>query len=169
VRPERTLSLGPVIRRAAGADLADVTALWTALLRYHAELDPAFRLRPGTEGEIRRLVRAMLDDEDVAVFLGFGGHPQSPRSASGLCAMRVDRAPAILEEPRRAQITELYVREEARRTGLGSALARAALAHAQELAVRRLEVRVSTRNLEGQAFWRALGFRDFMDVLDLRL
>jgi len=169
VRPERTLSLGPVIRRAAGADLTDVTALWTALLHYHAELDPAFRLRPGTEGEIRPLVRAMLDDEDVAVFLGFGGRPQSPSSASGLCAVRVDRAPAILEEPRRAQITELYVREDARRTGLGSALARAALGHAQELAVPRLEVRVSTRNLEGQAFWRALGFRDFMDVLDLRL
>jgi len=169
VRPEGTPSSHPVIRRAAGADLANVTSLWTALLGYHAELDPALRLRAGTEGEIHELVRAMLADRDVAVFLGFAVPMQSPRCPSGLCVVRVDRAPPILEEPRRAQISELYVREEARRRGLGAALARAALAHARELGVRRLEVRVSTRNLAGQTFWRALGFRDFMDVLDLRL
>lgn len=169
MRPEKTLSPGRVIRRAADADLASLTALWTALLRHHAELDSAFRLRSGTDGDLRTLMRAMLADDDVAVFLGFAARAQSPLGASGLCTVRVDRAPAILEEPRRAQITELYVREEARRTGLGTALARTALAHAQELGVRRLEVRVATRNLEGQAFWRALGFRDFMDVLDLRL
>jgi ribosomal protein S18 acetylase RimI-like enzyme len=146
-----------------------VTALWTALLRYHAELDPALRLRPEAEGQMRRLVRGIFADRDVAVFLGFAAPQQSPACASGLCVVQVDRAPAILEEPRRGKISELYVREEARRRGLGTALARAALAHAREHDVRRLEVRVSTRNLEGQSFWRALGFRDFMDVLDLRL
>jgi hypothetical protein len=33
----------------------------------------------------------------------------------------------------------------------------------------RVEVRVAARNAEGQAFWRALGFGDFVDVLDRRL
>ena len=111
----------------------------------------------------------MLADRDVVVFLGFPVPMQSPRGPSGLCVVQVDRAPAILEEPRRAQISELYVRAEGRRRGVGRALAAAALAHARELGVRRLEVRVSTRNLAAQTFWRALGFRDFMDVLDLRL
>lgn len=169
MKPEATPSSCLAIRRAEGADLVDVTALWTALLRYHAELDPALRLRPGTETEIRKLVRGSFADRDVAVFLGFAAPSQSPACASGLCVVQVDRAPAILEEPRCGKISELYVREEARRRGLGTALAQAALAHAREQDVRRLEVRVSTRNLEGQSFWRALGFRDFMDVLDLRL
>jgi hypothetical protein len=30
-------------------------------------------------------------------------------------------------------------------------------------------VRVAVRNAEGQAFWRALGFSDWMDVLERRL
>ncbi len=166
MRPERALASDPRIHRAAGADLEDAAALWRELLLSQAALDPVLRLRPGREGEIRRLVREMLREQGVAVFLGFA--PSAP-CASGLCAIRVDRAPAILEEQGRAEITELYVRKEARRQGLGTALAQAALAHARELGVRRLEVRVLARNLAGQAFWRALGFSDFMDVLDLRL
>lgn len=169
MRPGRTPASSPQIRRAQSADLCDVTALLRALLGYHAELDPALRLRAGTEGKLQELARGMLADRDVAVFLGSAVRLQSPRAPSGLCVLQVERAPPFLEEPRRAQISELFVREEARRTGVGRALTAAALAHARELGIRRLEVRVSTRNLAGQRFWRALGFRDFMDVLDLRL
>jgi ribosomal protein S18 acetylase RimI-like enzyme len=118
------------------------------------------------EREIGRLARAMLAERDVAVFLGFA---TPPGPALGLCVARIERAPWLLDEPCRGQISELYVREEARRKGLGTALAQAALAHGRTLGVRRIEVRVSTRNREGQSFWRALGFGDFMDVLDLRL
>jgi ribosomal protein S18 acetylase RimI-like enzyme len=146
-----------------------VTALWTALFDSHAVLDPALRLRAGREREIRGLARATLAERHAAVFLGFAPSPQSQGGALGLCVARIEPAPSLLEELRRGQISELYVREEARRRGLGTALARAALAHVRALGVRRLEVRVSARNPEGQSFWRALGFRDFMDVLDLRL
>ncbi|HKE11766.1 MAG TPA: GNAT family N-acetyltransferase [Myxococcota bacterium] len=156
------------IRRASDTELSHVTALWTELLAYHGERDPALRLRAGMEREIRGLARAMLAERDVAVFLGFAATPCAG-PALGLCVARIERAPLLLDEPRRGQISELYVREEARRKGLGTALAQTALAHGRTLGVRRIEVRVSTRNLEGQSFWRALGFADFMDVLDLRL
>jgi ribosomal protein S18 acetylase RimI-like enzyme len=140
-----------------------------ALLGDQAALDPALRLRPGMEGELRESARAMLADPEACILLGFAGARHNPRGAVGLCVSRVERAPKLLEEPLRAQLTELYVREEARRMGLGSALVASALAHARERGVRRIEVRVSARNLAGQGFWRGLGFRDFMDVLDLRL
>ena len=166
MRPERAPAFDPRIRRAAGADLEDAAALFRELLLFHAALDPVLRLRPGREGEIRRLAQEMLGDEGIALFLGFA--PSAP-CPSGLCAIRVDRAPAILAEPGRAEISELYVRKEVRRQGLGTALAQAALVHARKLGVHRLEVRVLARNLAGQAFWRAFGFSDFMDVLDLRL
>jgi N-acetylglutamate synthase len=57
----------------------------------------------------------------------------------------------------------------ARRRGIGRALAGAALAWAQAAGAARVEVRVAARNPGGQAFWRALGFADFVDVLDRRL
>jgi len=169
VRPLRTPATGHTICRATAQDLEDVTALWIALLGDQAALDPALRLRPGVEGKLRECARAILADPDACILLGFARDRRSVRGASGLCVSRVERAPTILQEPLRAQITELYVREKARRTGLGRALAAAALAYARERGVRRIEVRVSTHNLAGQGFWRGLGFRDFMDVLDLRL
>jgi ribosomal protein S18 acetylase RimI-like enzyme len=79
------------------------------------------------------------------------------------------RAPAELAERARAEITELWVRPGARRSGLGGSLAGAALAWAREQGAERVEVRVAARNAEGQAFWRALGFGSFVDVLDRRL
>jgi ribosomal protein S18 acetylase RimI-like enzyme len=169
VKPESAPSAsGFSIRRAADTEFSQVAALLTALLAHHAERDPVLRLRAGTEREIQRLARAMLAERDVAVFLGFAATP-CPGPALGLCVARIERAPLLLDEPCRGQISELYVREEARRKGLGTALARTALAHGRTLGVGRIEVRVSTRNPEGQSFWRALGFGDFMDVLDLRL
>jgi len=169
VRPVRTPAPGHAICRATGEDLEAVTALWMALLGDQAALDPALRLRPGMEGELRECARVMLANPDTCVLLGVA--PERPRrhGAIGLCVSRVERAPMLLEEPLRAQITELYVSDKARRRGLGSALVAAVLAHARERGVRRIEIRVSTHNRAGQGFWRGLGFRDFMDVLDLRL
>jgi len=78
-------------------------------------------------------------------------------------------APASLAETGRVSITELFVRDSGRRSGLGRALAEAAFAWAKERGAERVEVRVAVRNAAGQGFWRALGFGDFVDVLHRRL
>jgi len=56
-----------------------------------------------------------------------------------------------------------------RRRGVGRALAERALLWVEEQGVERCEVRVADANVEGQRFWRALGFGDLMDVLQRRL
>jgi GNAT superfamily N-acetyltransferase len=48
---------------------------------------------------------------------------------------------------------------------VGRVLVERALRWAGERGVERCEVRVATRNREGQGFWRSLGFGDLMDVL----
>jgi len=155
------------LRRATPDDLDAVAALWTALTAHHAPLDPALRLRPNAASEIRELVRAMLRDPDAATWLGFAG-PDARDAPTGLCMARVDAAPPILEETLRGEICDLYVEPPARRRGLGRALVAEARTWLEARGVRRIEVRVSPRNAEAQAFWRGLGFAPFMDVLDLR-
>lgn len=152
------------VRRADRADAAGVTALWLALTRLHAEQEPLFALAPGAEAEARRLVEAQLRDPDTALFVvGEGAR------LAALCIVRVDVAPPIHDETRRAEITDLFVDAGQRRRGLGSALVAAAEAWARERGAPRVEVRVATKNTVGQAFWRARGFADFMDVLHRRL
>ena len=152
------------LRRAGADDLAGLVELWIEVTAHHAALDPLFTLRPNSRPVIERLIRSQLRDSDAAIFV-----VDSLDSLAGFCCIRVDRAPPILEETRRAEITDLGVRVALRRRGFGRALAAAALDWTAERGVDRVEVRVASRNAEGQAFWRELGFDDLMDVLQRRL
>ena len=140
------------------------------MVREHAQYDPHFRLRRDAAAAIDDLVAAILRDPDSLVLL-----PRDDEGAQGapggdaLCIARVDHAAPILEETRRVEITDLYVAKALRRRGLGRALATRALAWAADAGISRVEVRIASRNAEGQAFWRALGFGEFVDVLQRRL
>jgi ribosomal protein S18 acetylase RimI-like enzyme len=157
-------SLRGSLRLARAEDLPRLTELWIEMATHHTSLDALFSLRPGAEPEIRRLFTALFEDPDAAVFVW-----EAPDDLLGFCAVRIDRAPPILQETRRAEITDLGVTAAARRGSIGRELAAAAFAWAKNRGIERLEVRVAARNRDGQAFWRSLGFEDLMDVLHRRL
>jgi ribosomal protein S18 acetylase RimI-like enzyme len=151
-------------RPARRADVAAVAALWEALVEQHGALDPALAVRPDAGVALPRAVERMLGDPGAALWVW-----EEPAGITGFCAAQRRRAPPAAAERVRVEITELAVAPAARRRGIGRALATAALAWAESGGARRIEVRVAARNAEGQAFWRALGFADFVDVLDRRL
>jgi GNAT superfamily N-acetyltransferase len=154
----------PTPRRATNGDLAVVTALWIALTRHHAALDPHFALRPGAEREARQLLAAQLRDPDTAIFVA--GDGERPDAFATVC---VRRAPPIHPETCRAEISDLYVAPSLRRRGCGRALVAAALDWARARGAERVEVNVSPRNPEAQAFWRAQGYGAHMNVLHRRV
>jgi len=158
------------IREASQRDQAAVAALWTDLALHHESIDPVFSLRPDANLEIRALVSAQLSDPDAATFVWERTARGPGRGAlAGLCIVRIDRAPPINWEVERAEVTDLIVAKDSRRLGIGGALLDSALAWVARNGVERVEVRVAARNPEGQAFWRARGFGDWMDVLQLHL
>ena len=152
------------VRRARTRDLDRVTALWTTITRHHTPLDPLFRMREGAEGELRELLGALHRDPDAAIFVY-----DSDGDLPGMCIVKIDYSPPIMEEVERAEITDLGVREDQRRRGIGGALVDEALAWVAASGVARVEVQVATGNTEGQAFWRQRGFGSIMDVLHKRL
>ena len=152
------------VRRGRRDDLDRITSLWIALTEHHARIEPLFGLRPEGAAEGRRLLEAQLRDPDSAIFV----HVEAA-ALDGLCIVRVDRAPPIHAEVQRAEISDLFVDPTRRRRGIAGALLDAAFDWARARGTDRVEARVSSRNPEGQAFWRAVGFGDFMDVLHRRL
>ncbi|MCS5636554.1 MAG: GNAT family N-acetyltransferase [Myxococcota bacterium] len=152
------------IREAGDRDLDRVAALWTAITVFHEPLDPVFRMRRDAEGEIKGLLRAMGRDPDAAILVY-----EAEGNLLGLCIVRIDHSPPIMEETRRAEITDLGVREDARRQGIGTRLLDHALEWVRASGVGRVEAQVASANPTAQAFWRAHGFTNFMDVLDKRL
>jgi ribosomal protein S18 acetylase RimI-like enzyme len=156
---------GGRVRHATAADLPRIVELWRGITDAHAVFGAAFATRRGGEACVEALLRRTLDDPQSALFVWEDGR----RGLLGLCIVRVQIAPALLAEPGRGEITDLGVEERARRRGIGSALAEAALSWVTRRGVPRVEVRVAARNRVGQAFWRGLGFEDFVDVLDRQL
>lgn len=151
-----------------------MAALWALITEHHAALDPMFRMRRGpvAEGELRELLRALHRDPDAEILV-YDRPPadtaSEPATPEGLCIVRIDRAPPILEETERAEITDLGVRPELRRRGIGRRLVAEAMDWVRDRGVARVEIQVASGNVEGQAFWRALGYTDLMDVLHKRL
>ena len=153
-----------LVRPASPSDLATLAELWIAITRHHEPLDPLFRLRPGAEGAAREFLRAWLRDPDARAFLA-----EVEGSAVGMACVRIDRAPPILDEVERGEVTDLFVRGAWRRRGVGRALADAALDWVASRGVGRVEVRVADANAGARSFWRALGFGAHVEVLQLRL
>ncbi len=152
------------VREATVRDLDRVAAMWAAITEHHAPIDPLWRMRADAGGELRELLGALQRDPDAAIFV-YDDQGDLP----GMCMVRVDHSPPILEEVERAEITDLGVRETARRQGIGSQLLAAALSWIRIQGVARVQVNVAVGNEAGQAFWRRHGFGSHMDVLHKRL
>ena len=152
------------VREVRVRDLDRVAALWTAITAHHAPLDPLWRMRAGSGDAVRSLLGDLQADPEAAIWVY-----EERGDLPGMCIVRIDRSPPILEETRRAEITDIGVREDCRRQGIASALLEEALHWVDCRRVSRVEVQVARANAEGQAFWRAQGFDPLMDVLHKRL
>jgi ribosomal protein S18 acetylase RimI-like enzyme len=148
------------VRPAARRELDRVAALWTLLLAHHAGT-PALAPAARPEAAVRAHLDALVASGDGALLVA-----EREGVLAGFAALRVLRRPPLFAETERGEIEALYVREEARRSGVGRALAEASLAWMAARGLRRAAIAVAADNAAGQAFWRALGFADAMDVLE---
>ncbi len=152
------------LRRAEPRDRDALAGLFAELLGHHAALEPAFAVRADVRERLPGIVARLLRQSDAAVFVW-----EEAGDVAGFCSVCVTRAPDAMVEASRAEIEELGVRSDRRRTGIGRVLVDAACAWAKSRGAARIEVRVAVRNAEGQAFWRALGYGGFVEILHRQL
>jgi ribosomal protein S18 acetylase RimI-like enzyme len=153
------------VRAAAARDLDRVAALASLLLAHHAGEGARFALAPGAAGELAALLAAFRKEPERALLVADAGEGQ----LAGFVVAGIARRPGLFRERARGEIEWLFVREEARRAGVGRALADAALRFLAEQGVARVEVQVARANAGGAAFWQALGFAATMDVRERHL
>ena len=158
------MTAAPGVRPGGRRDVEALVSLWEALVDHHAPLDPHYRGVPDAAAAWGDRLSRLLCDPEAAVFV-----QERDGRIAGFVVVETTGAPPALREPPRAEITDLFVRPEVRCGGIGRALVEAALAWLAERGAGRVEVRVLHANPEGQAFWRALGFGEFVDVLHRRL
>ena len=107
---------------------------------------------PGT-GEIEASVERIIAGDDGEYILGAVDDGAEP---AGVCQVRFRWS--VWKSAEDCWLEDLYVREEARRTGLGRALVDAALERARERGCRRIELDVNEDNAAARALYEACGF-----------
>jgi len=141
------------------ATAADSEAVCGLLLAFR---DHWGRSWPAAES-FRRSVTTLLADPNTEFLLGSEGAAQP----DGVCQLRFRHGVWWAGED--CWLEDLYVRESARGTGLGRALAQAALDRARERGCARVQLDVAEGNAAARALYESLGFGSSTLMLTLPL
>ena len=130
--------------RAEAAEAADVA-------RLIAEFGAWWGKNVVPEDEVRASVDRIMSGDDGEFLLGaLDGEPV------GVCQLRFRWS--VWKSAEDCWLEDLFVREEARRSGLGRALVEAALVRARERGCKRIELDVNEDNGAARALYEACGF-----------
>ena len=130
--------------RAEAAEAADVA-------RLIAEFGASWGKNVVPEDEVRASVDRIMSGDDGEFLLGaLDGEPV------GVCQLRFRWS--VWKSAEDCWLEDLFVREEARRSGLGRALVEAALERARERGCKRIELDVNEDNDAARALYEACGF-----------
>ena len=89
---------------------------------------------------------------------------ETPDGPAGLCCLRL--IPYIGQDVPYAEVTQLFVRPNGQRRGVGAALLREAESRAKAAGATCLHIITGNDNLDAQAFYRAQGYITEMMVFD---
>ncbi len=152
-----------LVRAATPLDLPRLASLWyeNTVLQQQAD----HRLRMAPDGETRWTVRAALwlDDPRAAVFVADHGS-----GVIGYCAGRVEAGAAGLLPEQRGVILELAIDAHGYHAGVGRELIGALRRWFKAQGAEDMIVYVTRRHAVEQAFWRALGAKEWIDCLSMK-
>ena len=148
-----------IIRPAEALDLPAVITLWRELQDINASYDPRLTLNSGAEAWFLGYLQGNLSNPNMAIYVAeaegrvvgytFGQIMQRPTLVSGDCGY----------------IADVCVRDGWRRQGTGRQLHSRLRAWFTGRGVTAVEVQVVRANPASQAFWRKMGYGDFLRTL----
>ena len=162
------------IRTATRRDQDLLAEMFRAFLEEQSEWGGMFGVEPGTHPQHGELFARVLETQagaDGVVLIAeavseVGDGAESHASPVGFLMATVATRPGFFRESSRGRIEDAWVRPEHRQAGVGRALVEAALEWVRGRGAARVILQVARRNAAGQAFWRAMGFGAFMDVME---
>lgn len=124
-----------------------------AVARLIAEFGEWWGKNPVGAEEIRRSVERIMAGDDGEYLLGA---VDASSEGAGVCQVRFRWS--VWKSAEDCWLEDLYVQEDARRSGLGRALVEAAVERARERGCKRIELDVNEDNAPALALYEACGF-----------
>ncbi|MFQ6057267.1 MAG: GNAT family N-acetyltransferase [Anaerolineae bacterium] len=149
-----------IVRRARLKDVNDILPLWEEMMRFHAALDPRLEVGPRGVDYMRQVIPDWLRSEACCVLVAeVEGH------IVGYIAGRVADNPPIFRLRAYGHVSDICVAPEWRRQGIGRRLYEALREWFKDQGLSVIQLNVAHRNPASQAFWRAMGFEDYLDYM----
>ena len=124
-----------------------------AVARLIAEFGEWWGQHPVGAGEVQPSVERIMAGTDGEFLLGAADDSSEP---AGICQVRFRWS--VWKSAEDCWLEDLYVQEDARRSGLGRALVEAAVERARERGCKRIELDVNEDNAPALALYEACGF-----------
>jgi ribosomal protein S18 acetylase RimI-like enzyme len=145
------------IRRAVVADLPRLAELWKEFIDFNADFDPAFNRSPAGHVHWAAMAEGRLEDPAWVIFVAV-----EEGDAVGYCMAGLGENPPMMALRSCGFIQELAVSSDCRRRGIGSGLHEAAAAWLKDMGAARVELHVASANPISTAFWRKLGYKEYV-------
>lgn len=147
------------IRAGSETDLPAVAALWQRLDEYHRGLGLAF---PHVDGAAEKWADSFRRTLGRYSFLWLAEQEGKPQA---FLLARVKQSPAFLGGVQVGEISDLFVEESLRGSGVASQLVGEAMKKFQELGVHSVEVQIQAGNQAGLDFWLRQEFKIDLTVV----
>lgn len=147
-----------IIRPATRRDIEAIVGLWLLMMREHCLIDPRFETSSDAAREYGK--QLMLKSRSASILVADHQTLVVGFAASQLRVRTIYNPNSVI-----GNLTELCVEPEWRRQGIGSDLAREAISWMHKQGAKSIELTVAVANSGSNAFWRELGFRDFISML----
>ncbi|MCE4610875.1 MAG: GNAT family N-acetyltransferase [Desulfurococcales archaeon] len=148
-----TKGLRPAVREASEDDVDSIAVMVARLKTLNEELDPSFRVREDLLDAARQYVRTSINSSSVILLVADVG-------GETVGFIRVELVDRVFYEPRiKALITDLYVKPEYRRRGVGKLLLESAIEEARKRGAGIISAVFPEGNVIAKSFYQNLGFK----------
>jgi len=148
------------IRKAHEDDLPALITLWKECMDFHGMRDPFFTRKEDGHEKWAEFVLSNMEDENWIVLLA-----EDPENVVGYCMASIIKCPPVLTTENQGLVQDMAVTERCQRSGIATALFVRAEQWMLEKGVDRIELNVAIINTRARAFWRKMGFGDFVERL----
>jgi len=147
-------------RKACAADIEAIVELWKELTNFHLKRDPHFKPSTTADEAFAAFVGEQIEKDDSLVLVAEDGD-----TVVAYALAVIATRPPVFEETRYGAVYDLLVTDSHRRQGIGEHMVRKIERWFAERSIRRIDVRVSTRNEVSTRFWRKLGYEPYLETL----
>jgi ribosomal protein S18 acetylase RimI-like enzyme len=152
------------IRRANKNDIGAVVILWREMWNYHTHLDKRFTTTAIANDVMTKWIEENIENENSIVLVAVWDN-----IIVGYCLGMVLENPPVVTEHLYGYISEIAVKTNLRRYGIGGKLIAEMHLWFRTKNASYVEVNASVYNQISRSFWRKYGYKEFLERLRLEL